>query len=132
MMKKRVVDDYFLMIHWRGRSGCALCHTHLAVISRFTRSGLDWRHFSPPMAAGFVATAGGYCYHSDEEKILVSACADEDPAGLEMKIVEIFYWFAGAVAALLFVALFVTLGYRFLNWLSGLRKRRATRDLFSR
>ena len=40
-----------------------------------------------------------------------------------IKIVQIFYWFAGAVAALLFVALFVRVGYIFLNWVAGLRKR---------
>lgn len=53
----------------------------------------------------------------------VSAVALEDSRVMGIKIVQIFYWFAGAVIALLLVALLLRLGYRFLNWMSGLRKR---------
>ncbi len=42
---------------------------------------------------------------------------------MQMQIVVIFYWFLGAVAALLLAALLLRLGYRFLNWIAGLSKR---------
>ena len=40
-----------------------------------------------------------------------------------MKIVQIFYWFVGAVVLLLIVALIVHLGYRLWNWLGGEKKQ---------
>jgi hypothetical protein len=40
-----------------------------------------------------------------------------------MKIVQIFYWFVGAVVLLLIVAVLIHLGYRFLNWVGGDKKQ---------
>jgi hypothetical protein len=56
-------------------------------------------------------------------KAVASAYAAGLLGGNEMEIVQIFYWFAGAVIALLLLALLIRLGYKFLNWVAGLSKR---------